>query len=248
MESVGGTWTIVEREFRKEHAKAYEGLFTIGSGYLHCRGSLPEHMVNAPQNTTFDRRAANVTSEKFPDTVVKWGTYVPGMWGAHPTLGRELINLPHPLTLLPIVDGEPLDMTRCRISAYQRTLHMNTAHIERTLTWQTKSENQIDIRYEMFVHGPRKHVILQRLTLTSRQSADVEIRAGIDADVRTNGYDHFKTVRLDKTANGIACQVVTENQRMHGVSGRGQVPSTWILPVVARQRAFISQIAGRSGK
>ena len=81
-------WSIVESSFEVATAKAYEGLFTLGSGYLHVRGSLEEHLAGAPQNAEYVREPANVTSEVFPETKAKWGTYVPGVFGPHPT-GRK---------------------------------------------------------------------------------------------------------------------------------------------------------------
>lgn len=210
MTSSNDTWTIVDDAFRPEHARAYEGLFTLGSGYLHVRGSLPEHLANAPQNVTYERRAANVTSERFPETLVKWGTYVPGIWGAHPTLGRELVNLPHPLLLVPTVDGEQLDVTQAAIQTHRRMLRMDVASLERTLSWNTRSGKNVRLTDEMFVHGSRMHLILQQMTLTCSESASFSIRAGIDADVRTNGFDHFRSVDVDATADGVTCRVVTD--------------------------------------
>jgi len=88
-------WTVSETEFKIDNNRKFEGLFTIGSGYLHIRGSLEEHFVDAPQNVTYNRMPANVTSEKFPEFKARWGTYVPGIYGKHPLLNSELINLPY---------------------------------------------------------------------------------------------------------------------------------------------------------
>ena len=40
-------WTVSETEFNIDNNRKFEGLFTIGSGYLHIRGSLEEHIANA---------------------------------------------------------------------------------------------------------------------------------------------------------------------------------------------------------
>jgi len=41
---------LVETEFDPASALAREGLYTQGSGYLHVRGSLEEHVGDSPQN------------------------------------------------------------------------------------------------------------------------------------------------------------------------------------------------------
>ena len=72
-------WTLLQEGFDAATFQAWETLFTLGSGYLHVRGSLEEHFSNAPQNVEFARTPTNVTSEQFRPTLSKWGTFVPGI-------------------------------------------------------------------------------------------------------------------------------------------------------------------------
>ncbi len=204
-------WSIVESPFRVEHAKAYEGLFTLGSGYLHVRGSLEEHLAGAPQNVSYTRMPANVTSETFPDTKVKWGTYVPGIFGRHPLLNNEMINLPWFLGMAPIIDGERLDMETCRILDYRRELCLDTATLTRMVRWQTRRGAELAVTFERFVSAARPHLCVQRMRLHAANAMGVTVEAGIDADVRTNGYDHFSGVDLAFAGpNGIGCRVRTD--------------------------------------
>jgi trehalose/maltose hydrolase-like predicted phosphorylase len=46
-------WTLVENGFLPGDNRKYEGLFTQGSGYLHIRGALEEHLAGAPQNQSY---------------------------------------------------------------------------------------------------------------------------------------------------------------------------------------------------
>ncbi|MCG3148687.1 MAG: Kojibiose phosphorylase [Verrucomicrobiae bacterium] len=200
---------LVETTFQEQTALAYEGLFTQGSGYLHIRGSLEEHLSDAPQNTRYLRLPANVTAEKFAARGAKWGTYVPGIFGQHPLLNREMVNLPWFLGLAPIVDGERLDMRRSNVSDYRRALNLRTATLERTLVWQTRSGRRIAVRFERFVSAARPHLCVQRLTLTGAGVAEIE--AGIEADVLTSGHDHFKSVSVTTAGtDGVRCRVVTD--------------------------------------
>ncbi len=205
-------WTITQTGFRRETAKAYEGLFTLGSGYLHVRGSLEEPLDDAPQNETYWRLPANVTAEPMRHPVSKVGTYVPGIYARHPLLNNELINLPCFLGLVPSIDGERLNLDRCDVRDHLRTLHLADAVLERSFNWRTQSGATVAVRFERFISAARPHLCLQRLTLTPDRQVRVEIEATIDAGVTTNGFDHFTNRELAPAANDrIRCEVATDS-------------------------------------
>ena len=204
-------WLLKETEFNLKNAKAYEGLFTQGSGYLHVRGSLEEHLSDCPQNAAPLRRPANVTAESFPETKAKWGTYVPGIYGPHPFLNWELINLPWFLGIAIFADGEKLDMELSQVRDYSRELCLRTATLRRELTWQTKLGKVIKVSFERFASAARPHLFLQRVRFQALQETTVVVYSGIDANVLTNGHDHFRCVSFDRVGdNGVGCTVDTD--------------------------------------
>jgi trehalose/maltose hydrolase-like predicted phosphorylase len=205
-------WLLVQPEpFSIAGLRGWEGLFTQGSGYLHTRGSLEEHFTDVPQNLSYLRRPTNVTSEKFPEMKSKWGTFVPGVFGNHPLMGKEMANLPSFLEIIPVMDGERLDLERCDILSHQRTLNLHTAVLSRRITWKTKHGRQVEVTFERFASAARPHLYVQRMTLTSDHDADLTLQAGIDSDVRTSGYDHVTDARFERTAaNQIQCDVTLD--------------------------------------
>ena len=254
-------WMIVEEAFDIATAKAFEGLFTLGSGYMHVRGSLEEHLSDAPQNRRYMRRPADVTSETFPDRKAKWGTYVPGIYGPHPSLNTELINLPWFLGLAPEVEGERLDMQRSHTESYRRSLDLRRAVLRRDLRWRTAAGPVVDVTFERFISAAQPHICLQRLMLKTDRAATAIVKCGIDADVCTNGHDHFRNVRLSRANAGeIRCHVYTDgdeevsivsrlscdNARWRYESGdrRGEVVATFNLdpsnPIVIEKRTAVS--------
>lgn len=186
-------WIISEVAFDVDNNRKFEGLFTIGSGYLHMRGSLEEHIQGAPQNSTYMRMPGNTTSEKFPEFKARWGTYVPGVYGKHPVLNNELINLPYFAGLAPIVAGERLDLTTSRVTNCVRSLNMKEARIERSLDWSVAGA-EVRVTFDIFIDSTRPGLCAQRLTLTTSRDMEVSVDASIDSDVRTNGYDHFTSI------------------------------------------------------
>lgn len=205
-------WSVIESRFRLEHALAYEGLFTLGSGRLHMRGSLEEHLSGAPQNDSYWRSPTNVTSETFRPLPVRWGTFIPGVYGTHPILNAQIVNLPWMLELAPRVDGERLDFSTCRVERAERTLHLDTASLSRAVTWNTRSGATIELTFERFISAAIPSLCAQRLTIRSDRPVKLDIEAGVDADVRTNGFDHFRTVELEPLSGSeIQCSVQTDH-------------------------------------
>ncbi len=233
-------WTVFETHFDPETARAYEGLFTLGSGYLHVRGSFEEHLFDAPQNLDYTRRPANVTSEKFLETKAKWGTYIPGIRGSHPLLNRGLVNLPFFLELTPFAGEEKLDMEASRVENYRRELDLKSATLRRRLTWHTRLGPVVEVTFDRFVSAAHPQVCCQQVRLIPDQELRVRIEAGIDSDVRTSGYDMFPTVELAQNEpNGLRCHVMTNTDDEVWMATRLYAPGAeWLAVTDHRTAAF----------
>lgn len=222
------TWTLRETSFDPDRNLAYEGLFTQGSGYLHVRGSLEEHLPDSPQNATYLRMPGNVTVEAFARQKTRWGAFIPGVFGNHPFFKKEMVNLPFFLDLRVSADKEALDMEKSSISGYLRELHLKTGELIRSFTWQTASGKAIKVRFSRFISASRKQLCCQRLSLESASPITIEIRGGINADVRTSGFDHIaETAFKAHGADGIACGVTTD------AGDTVETITRFIAPVVA---------------
>ncbi len=197
--------------FRADQARAYEGLFTQGSGYLHARGSLEEHFPDAPQNNDWLRMPGNVTAEKFPVTHAKWGTYLPGIFGRHPTLDKQMVNLPFFWLCTPGIDGERLNLLACQINDYQRALDLADGSLCRTFQWTVASGARVLVRFERFISMAKPHLAAQRMTLTPDRDVKLSLLTGIDSDIRTSGYDHLTEREMIATPDGVACRVTTDS-------------------------------------
>jgi len=204
------TWILTQDGFDIRTAQAFEGLFALGSGYLHTRASMEEHFADCPQDSREQRKPANVTAEKFEPVPGRWGTFVPGVFGNHPLLLQEMINLPWFLELVPIVDDERLDLTTSNVSGFKRTLDMKTATLSREVDWQTKSGKTLKVYHERFISGCTPNLSVQRMRIECDQAVEVSVLGGIDARVTTNGFDHFQSVEIGEATGGVSCRVVTD--------------------------------------
>lgn len=198
-------YLLRESGYRASHNKYYEGLFTQGSGYLSARGSFEEGLQDAPQNLSYLRLPANVTLETQRNPKSKVGTFIPGVVGQHPTLKEEIINLPYIWRLTLAADGEALDMENCQISDYERTLDLRTGELTRRFVWDTTSGARLSLCYRRMVDLDSKRTALQEVAVDCLSgAATLDVRAGLDADVTTNGHDHFQRVVCGETASGFS--------------------------------------------
>lgn len=191
--------------------KHYEGAFAQGSGYLHIRGSFEEGLQAAPQGETYMRLPANVTLEKPRHPRSKCGVYVPGITGAHPLLKMELVNLPNPLRFDVEAEGARLDMDDCDIAEYRRALDMRSGELSREFIWRVDQTAALACEYVRFVSMARKDLIVQRMRYRAiGRALTIAWRSETDADVRTNGYDHFASVRKWDAGDCAHTEVVTD--------------------------------------
>ncbi len=205
------TWSLVERDFDVRNNRHYEGLFAIGSGPLQQRASLEEGLRDDPQDLEFLRLMGNVTVETFPDFKSRVGTYLPGVSGPHPTCLDQMINLPAIHGLVIYATGERLDMEHGRISDYERRLDLRTGRLSRRFTWQTLAGATLRVTFERFISARRRHVMVLRCTVEHVDGPPAELRfiGALDAEVRTNGFDHFESVAITGEHEPITLSVQT---------------------------------------
>ena len=231
------TWSVVETRFNPALGRAYEGLFTQGSELLHVRGSLEEHLYDAPQNVDYTRRPANVTIEEFSAQKAKWGTYNPGIRGNHPLLNRGIANLPWFLGLIPSLDDEKLDMETSDIRNYQRSLCLKTAVLRRSFVWVTRNGAKLQVVFERFISAAHPGLCVQRLQVNPDQDVSIEIKSSLDSDVRTSGYDIFTNTDLERIGkDGIRCHITTNTGDQVWISSH----------VLATDANWCSSIQGRT--
>jgi trehalose/maltose hydrolase-like predicted phosphorylase len=210
-EPTSDQWILAEDTFDVALNRHFEGLLAIGSGPLQQRASLEEGLRDDPQDAEFLRIMGNVTVEQFPDFKSRVGTYMPGISGPHPTCRDQMINLPAIHGLVVYAAGERLDMEHGRIRDYRRWLDLRTGRLQRSFVWSTLAGNELRLTFERFVSAARRHVMVLRCSVEHVSGPPAELRfiAALDAEVRTNGFDHFHRVDITGEHEPITMQVHT---------------------------------------
>ena len=190
-------WCIAEDSFDVSCSRIRETLFTTGNGYISIRGCLEEGLSDDPQNLSYERRIDNISLEGVQPGKSKWGTYIPGFMARHPTLGRQMLNLPWFSDISVVERDEKLDMERSHVRKYTRWLDLRTGTINRQLEWETRSGAVLRMSFVRFAHMVHKHLIVQLLHMECLKGiAEIVVTGGIDSDVRTNGFDHFTDIKI----------------------------------------------------
>ena len=122
--------TLLTRKgkWNAEKNKYYEGAWAQGNGYIQMRASFEEDLSGASQEEHYWRLPANVTLEEARNPVSKWGVYVPGIYGNHPILGEEIVNLPYPVGIQLYQDEERFDMGLSSYSDFTQSLNLKNGY------------------------------------------------------------------------------------------------------------------------
>ena len=205
-------WLVVEDAFAIGANRHYESIFALGTGYLSTRASIDEGFADDGQAIEYDAFPGNTTLLDIPAGKSKWGTYMPVLAARHPFRRMGLVNLPYYLGLVPVVDGEKLDLERSAVTGYRRWLDLRSATLYRTLTWRTRSGSTVEVRFVRFMAPQLRFVCVQQceLAMVSGDSR-VAVTSFVDNDVRANGYDAFAERSVGHTDAGVIYSNVTTN-------------------------------------
>jgi trehalose/maltose hydrolase-like predicted phosphorylase len=197
-------WSFVESPFQFARRRGVDAIFTLGNGYLGCRGFFEEEQE---------------------DVEALGGIYMAGVFGegalkAWKGMHRELVNTPNFLWMSIRVDGEQVLARPGRMSAYARTLNMRDGTMTRSFVWRSASGCKLRLDFERFISVADLHLAGQRLRITPLKGAPkIEITAGINANVVQHnmvttiplpiqpGRRHLKTLQV--RGNMIEAQVET---------------------------------------
>lgn len=189
---MSSTWIVEEKPFQSKRRMALAALFTLGNGYMGCRGFFEEE-------------------QEGPGCL--GGIYIAGIFGqgslkAWNGMHRELVNTPNCYYVHIRINDETVLPRPGRISQYVRRLNMREGILERSFIWKGKNGQKVRFRFERFVSVANLHITGQRIEITPLNgNTDVEIRSCVNANITnlfTNtlqpeptqpGLLHLKTVR-----------------------------------------------------
>ena len=128
-------WSLIEEGFDKERVKSSESLFSIGNGAMGQRANF-EESYSGP---TF--QGSYIGGVYYPDkTRVGW-------WkNGYPEYFAKVLNAPNWIGIDVLIDGEPLDLAKCKnVKNFRRELNMKEGWYRRNFEATTANDVEIKV-------------------------------------------------------------------------------------------------------
>ncbi|GAB4395918.1 MAG: glycoside hydrolase family 65 protein [Microscillaceae bacterium] len=173
-------WCIIEEGFNPEHNRISESLFSIGNGHQGQRANFEEHY----------------SGDTLPGTYLA-GVYYPdktrvGWWkNGYPEYFAKVLNAPNWIGLDLRVEGETLDLAKCKVSNFRRVLNMKEGYLQRNFTARLYNGKALQIESQRFVSMQRREIGALRYAIHVPNFAGaLQISAYLDADVKNEDANY----------------------------------------------------------
>ncbi|MGB0839052.1 MAG: family 65 glycosyl hydrolase domain-containing protein [Chitinophagales bacterium] len=190
---VQDAWNIIERGFDPELNQISESLCSIGNGRMGQRANFEEKYSGETLQGSY------IAGVYYPDaTKVGW-------WkNGYPRYFGKVINSANWIGLDIEIDGEDLDLAKCKVSNFERTLRMKEGYLERSFTATTEAGVEIQVNSKRFCSIVEDEIGALRYSLTvMNKDVELKITPYIDFDIENQdaNYDEKFWVGLDQKSS-----------------------------------------------
>ena len=197
-------WKLVEEGFHPERSRVSESLFSLGNEYQGVRGFF---------------------EEGYSGDSLK-GIYLNGIYEEHflkeplayKGVRRRIAFMVNTVDWLHTrleVDGERLDLHRCRYSGFRRELDFRTGTLSRRFVWRTRSGKELLLSFTRLLGMRTKELALQRIRMTPLNfSGDVELTLGMDFSLVHECYGESYWECSRKSAGEESCSILGRSRNI----------------------------------
>ncbi|MFH1782171.1 MAG: glycosyl hydrolase family 65 protein [Candidatus Omnitrophota bacterium] len=159
-------WMFKENKWDKTWQSSRESQFALGNGFLGSRGILEE--------VPWDSRP---------------GTYIAGLYDKAGARITEIVNLPNPINLKIMVDGERMGIGTMDMVSHERQLDMKQGLLLRHTVYKNSHKKRFDYQSVRFVSMRNKHIIAMQVCITPLdEKATVTVQNMLDLSVTNVGF------------------------------------------------------------
>lgn len=199
-------WRIIEEGFNPEENKVAESVCSIGNGHMGQRANFEESYSG---DTLQGNYMAGVY---YPDkTRVGW-------WkNGYPEYFAKVLNSINWIGIDIKVDGETLNLAKCKVLDFTRILNMKEGYLHRTFTAELPSGKTVKVDAKRFVSIARKEIGAIRYSITPVNfSGKLEITAYLDGDVKNedSNYDEKFWDEVSKSASSGEASLVVSTKKL----------------------------------
>ncbi|GAW99875.1 glycoside hydrolase family 65 protein [Secundilactobacillus mixtipabuli] len=199
-------WNIVTHKLDPENKRLQESMTSLGNEYMGMRGFFEEDYSGDSLKGIY------LGGVWFPDkTRVGW-------WkNGYPKYFGKVINAINFIKLNVLIDGEPIDLAKDKVSDFELNLDMKQSKLTRSFT-VTKNGHAIAMNFERFISVANKELVGIRVTATNKSNEAVKVtfKSAMDADVQNEdaNYDErfWDVLKTEQNAtNGSIVAITKEN-------------------------------------
>ncbi|MFN8334624.1 MAG: glycoside hydrolase family 65 protein [Cyclobacteriaceae bacterium] len=206
-------WQIIEEGFDAHYNKISESVFSIGNGRMGQRANFEEEYSGDTLQGSY------VAGVYYPDkTRVGW-------WkNGYPEYFAKVLNAPSWIGIHISIDNLKLDLAKCKVINFVRTLDMKTGLLTRKFSAILPDGKQVNVEAKRFCSMANGEVGAIRYALTPVNfSAKATISIAVDADVvnKDSNYDEKFWEEVYKKAEDHQAIVVaqTKKTKFHVATG-----------------------------
>lgn len=140
-------WKIIEEGFDPERQRSSESIFSIGNGHMGQRANFEEHYSGDSLQGSY------IGGIYYPDpTKVGW-------WkNGYPDYFAKVLNSVNWIGIDVHINGEQLDLAKCTVTDFTRTLDMKQGLLQRSFVAELQNGNKIAVEACRFVSMERTEV------------------------------------------------------------------------------------------
>lgn len=174
-------WRIVEDGFDAKENRVAESIFSLGNGHMGQRGNFEETY------TGDTLRGIYLAGVYYPDkTRVGW-------WkNGYPEYFAKVLNSTNWIGINIKIDGQVLDLSKCRINQFERILNMKEGYLERNFKAEIGNGREIEVHAVRFLslEYPEAGAIKYQI-IPINFDCEAEIEIYIDGDISNedSNYD-----------------------------------------------------------
>lgn len=198
-------WKIIETRFEPGRGRDSESIFALGNGMMGQRANFEETYTGDTLQGSY------VAGVYYPDkTVVGW-------WKVgYPEYFAKVPNAPSWTGIIVRIDGEELDLAKCKVKIFRRELDMKEGLLTRTFTSVMSSGRVVEVVAKRFLsmHEPEKAAISYSVRITGG-GGRVEIIPWLNADVRNEdaNYDEKFWENESSASDGRRAVVIAQTRK-----------------------------------
>jgi len=198
-------WRIIEEGFLPDHNRISESIFSIGNGRMGQR-------ANFEENYTGDTlQGSYVAGVYYPDkTKVGW-------WkNGYPEYFAKVLNATNWIGIDIEIDGESLDLAKCKVKNFHRVLNMQEGYLERSFTATTEAGKKVKVKAKRFCSIVDDEIGAIRYAITPINfSGTINITPYLNGDVKNEDANWEETFweKIDVVVKNTRAFVVAETKK-----------------------------------